>query len=377
MAAEQQIRRDHQSDFDRRHRNDQTRDKERRADQHFRERVTAFLVLLLLLGGDDLDLALDIRADFADFREQGVRVFALDAQLLGFVDEHAVVNAVKLADLVLHLGGAVGAAEVFERVDTLAVLAVVFGRGGNDLGIALNARTDFADLREQGVRVFAGHAQLLGFKDKHAVLHAVQLTDALLHFRRAVGAADVLEGVHALDAVRTGGVLVVVVFVLAVVVAAAAVVLIMVVMVFVLMVVAAAAIVLIMVVMVFVLVVVTAAAVVIVVVMFMLVVVTAAAVVIVVVVMVFVLVVVTAAAVVIIVVVVMVFVFVLVVVAAAAIVIIVVVVMLVQLFYFLRSCRVGMLFLFCHCSRLLIEITYERLLICSYIHIKTAQLLCQ
>ena len=139
VAAEQQIRRDHQSDFDRCHRNDQTRDKERRADQHFRERVTAFLVLLLLLGGDDLDLALDIRADFADFREQGVRVFALDAQLLGFVDEHAVVNAVELTDLVLHLGGAVGTAEVFERVDALAVLAVVFGRGGNDLGIALNA----------------------------------------------------------------------------------------------------------------------------------------------------------------------------------------------------------------------------------------------
>ena len=90
-------------------------------------------------------------------------------------------------------------------------------------------------------------------------------------------------------------------------------------------------------------------------------------------VLVLVLVVVAAAAVVI-----MVMVFVLaVVVAAAAIVIVVMVVMLVQLFYFLRSCRVGMLFLFCHCSRLLIEITYERLLICSYIHIKTAQLLCQ
>ena len=87
-----------------------------------------------------------------------------------------------------------------------------------------------------------------------------------------------------------------------------------------------------------------------------------------------VLVVVAAAAVVLIMVV---MVLVLMVVTAAAVVIVVVVVMLVQLFYFLRSCRVGMLFLFCHCSRLLIEITYERLLICSYIHIKTAQLLCQ
>ena len=285
--AEQQIRRDHQNDFDRRRRNDQTRNKERRADQHFRERVTAFLVLLLLLGGDDLDLALDIRADLADFREQSVRVFALDAQL---------------ADLVLHLGGAVGAAEVFERVDTLAVFAVVSGRGSNDLRLALDARADLADLREQGIRVFAGHAQLLGFKDKHAVLHAVQLTDALLHFRRAVCTADILKRVNALDAVAPCGVLVMMVVMLVVVVVTAAavvVIIVMVVMVFVLMVVAAAAVV-----------------------------------VIVMVVMVFVLVVVTAAAVVVIVMVVMVF---------------------VRFFYFLCVRSGFFLLLFCHCCRLLIR----------------------
>ena len=404
MAAEQQIRRDHQNDFDRRHRNDQTRDKERRADQHFRERVTAFLILLLLLGGDDLDLALDIRADFADFREQSVRVFSLDAQLFGFVDEHAVVDAVELADLVLHLGGAVGAAEVFERVDTLAVFAVVSGRRCDDLRLALDARADLADFREQGIRVFAGHAQLLGFKDKHAVLHAVQLTDALLHFRRAVGAADVLEGVHALDTVRTGGVLVMMVMMFVVVVVAAAAVVIIVVMMMVmlvLVVVAAAAVVIIVVVVVMVvvlvLVVVAAATVVVIVVMMMLVLVAAAAVIviIVVVVMMFVLVVVTAAAVVVIVMVVVmlvlvvvaaaavvvivvvvvmlvlmvvtaaavvvivmvvVMVFVLVVVAAAAVVIIVVmVVVFVRFFYFLCVRSGFFLLLFCHCCRLLIR----------------------
>ena len=401
MAAEQQIRRDHQNDFDRRHRNDQTRDKERRADQHFRERVTAFLVLLLLLGGDDLDLALDIRADFADFREQSVRVFALDAQLPGFIDEYTVVDTVELADLVLHFRRAVCAAEVFERVDTLAVFAVVSGRGSNDLRLALDARANLADFREQGIRVFAGHAQLLGFKDKHAVLNAVQFADALLHLRRAVCTADILKRVNALDAVAPCGVLVMMVVMLVVVVvtaaavvvivvmvvvmlvlvvvtaaavvvivvmvvmmlvlvaAAAVVIIVMVVVVFVL-VAAAAVVIIVVVVMMLVLVVVTAAAIVIIVVMVVvpvLMVVTAATVVIIVVVvmmLVLVLVVVTAAAVVIIV---MVMVVVLVVVTAAAVVVIIVVmvVMLVRFFYFLCVRSGFFLLLFCHCCRLLIR----------------------
>ena len=77
----------------------------------------------------------------------------------------------------------------------------------------------------------------------HAVLHAVQFADALLHLRRAVCTADILKRINALDAVAPCGVLVMMVVVMLVVMSAAAVIIIivMVVMMLVLVVVAAAA----------------------------------------------------------------------------------------------------------------------------------------
>ena len=268
----------------------------------------------------------------------------------------------------LHFRRAVCAAEIFERVDTLAVFAVVSGRRCDDLRLALDARADLSDLRQQCIRIFAGHAQLLGLKDKHAVLNAVQFADALLHLRRAVCTADILKRVNALDAVAPCGVLVMMVVMLVVVTAAAVVVIVvMVVMMLVLMVVTAAAVIviLVVVVMMFVLVVVTAAAVVIIVVMVMmmlvLVVVTAAAVIVIIVVVmmmfVLMLVVVTAAAVVVIVVVVMMM-FVLVLVTAAAVIVVMVMMMMlvvVRFFYFLCVRSGFFLLLFCHCCRLLIR----------------------
>ena len=114
----------------------------------------------------------------------------------------------------LHFRGTVCAAEVFERVNALTVLAVVLGLGCDDLGFTLNAGADFADFRQERIRIFAGYAQLLGLKYENAVLHALEFADALLHFCRAVCAADILQRVHALDAVRAGGVLVMVMLVL-------------------------------------------------------------------------------------------------------------------------------------------------------------------
>ena len=139
------------------------------------------------------------------------------------------------------------AAEIFERVDTLAVFAVVSGSRCDDLRLALDARADLADLRQQCIRIFAGHTQLLGFKDKHAVLNAVQFADALLHLRRAVCTADILKRINALDAVTPCCVLVMMVVVMLVVVTAAAVIVIIVVvvMMLVLMIVTAAAVVII------------------------------------------------------------------------------------------------------------------------------------
>ena len=369
MTAEQQIRRNEQNELDGHIRNGETGGKQACADKHFRERMTLFFVLLLLLGCDDLDLALDIRADLTDLRQQRIRVFTLDAQLPGFIDEYTVVDTVELADLVLHFRRAVCAAEIFERVDTLAVFAVVSGRRCDDLRLALDARADLSDLRQQCIRIFAGHTQLLGLKDKHAVLNAVQFADALLHLRRAVCTADILKRINALDAVAPCGVLVMVVMmlVLVVVTAAAVVVIVVVVMmmlVLVLVVVTAAAVVIIVVVVMLVLMVVTATAVVVIVVMMVmmlvLMVVAAAAVVIIIVVMVvmmLVLVVVTAAAVVIIIVVMVMMMLVLMVVTAAAVVVIVMVMMFVLVRFFCFLCvRSGFfLLLFCHCCRLLIR----------------------
>ena len=134
--------------------------------------------------------------------------------MLGLVDQHAIVDAVQLADLVLHFRGTVRTAEVFERVNALTVLAVVLGFGRNDLGFALDGRADFADFRQERIRVFAGYAQLLGLKYENAVLHALEFADALLHFCSAVCTADILQRVNALDAVRACRMFVVVVLVL-------------------------------------------------------------------------------------------------------------------------------------------------------------------
>ena len=291
MTAEQQIRRNEQNELDGHVRDCETGGKQACADKHFRERMTLFFVLLLLLGCDDLRLALD-------------------------------------------------------------------------------ARADLSDLWQQCIRVFAGHTQLLGLKDKHAVLNAVQFADALLHLRRAVCTADILKRINALDAVAPCGVLVMMVMMLVLVVVTAAaviVIIVVVVMMFVLVVVTAAAVVVIvMVMMMLVLMLVTAAAVIIIIVvmvvmMLVLVVVAAAAVVIiVVVVMMLVLMVVTAAAVVIIVVMVMMMLVLMVVTAAAVVVIIVMVVMMlvlvvVRFFYFLCVRSGFFLLLFCHCCRLLIR----------------------
>ena len=114
----------------------------------------------------------------------------------------------------LHFRSAVCAAEVFERVNALTVLAVVLGPGCNDLGFTLNAGADFADFRQERIRIFAGYAQLLGLKHENAVLHALEFADALLHFCRAVCTADILQRVNALDAVRACRMFVVVVLVL-------------------------------------------------------------------------------------------------------------------------------------------------------------------
>ena len=116
--------------------------------------------------------------------------------------------------MVLHFRGTVRTAKVFERVNALTVLAVVLGPGCNDLGFALNAGADFADFRQERIRIFAGYAQLLGLKYENAVLHALEFADALLHFCRAVCTADILQRVNALDAVRACSMFVVVVLVL-------------------------------------------------------------------------------------------------------------------------------------------------------------------
>ena len=114
----------------------------------------------------------------------------------------------------LHFCSAVCAAEVFERVNALTVLAVVLGLGCNDLGFTLNVGADFADFRQERIGIFAGYAQLLGLKYENAVLHALEFADALLHFCRAVCTADILQRVNALDAVRACRMFVVVVLVL-------------------------------------------------------------------------------------------------------------------------------------------------------------------
>ena len=114
----------------------------------------------------------------------------------------------------LHFRGTVRTAKVFERVNALTVLAVVLGPGCNDLGFTLNAGADFADFRQERIRIFAGYAQLLGLKYENAVLHALEFADALLHFCRAVCTADILQRVNALDAVRACRMFVVVVLVL-------------------------------------------------------------------------------------------------------------------------------------------------------------------
>ena len=110
------------------------------------------------------------------------------------------------------------AAEVFERVNALTILAVVLGLGCNDLGFTLNVGADFADFRQERIRIFAGYAQLLGLKYENAVLHALEFADALLHFCRAVCTADILQRVNALDAVRACRMFVVLVLLILIVV---------------------------------------------------------------------------------------------------------------------------------------------------------------
>ena len=115
MPAEQQVGRQHDDHLGDTVRQELTRNEQPRADQDLRERV-AGVFLLLILGSDDAGLALDGLADLTDPGKQGIRVFAGHAQLFGLIDQHAVVHAVELADLVLHFGGTVRAAQVLHRV---------------------------------------------------------------------------------------------------------------------------------------------------------------------------------------------------------------------------------------------------------------------
>ena len=324
--AEQQVGRQHDDDLGDAAQDKLAQDEQACADQNFGERVAVGL-LLLFLGRDDLGFALDRGADLADLRKQRVRIVAGYAQLAGFIDQHAVVHAVQLADLILHFRRTVRTAQVLYGVN--ALVAAALGRGRDDLGLAFDRGTDFADAGQQGVRIFTSHAQLLGFKDQHAVLDAVQLADLVLHFGCAVRAAHILQGVDALDAVRTR-LMVVLVTVVMVVMAAAAVVAVVVMMLVVVVVMAAAAVVAVVVMMLVVVMVMAAAAVVAVVVMMLvvMVVVTAAAFITVVVMMLVVVVVMAAAAVVAVVVMMLV---VVVVMATAAVVAVVVMMLMMRL----------------------------------------------
>ena len=59
MAAEQQVRRDEQHQFNGHGRNEQTGNEQRCTDEHFGKRM-AVVLFLFLLGSDYLDFALDI-----------------------------------------------------------------------------------------------------------------------------------------------------------------------------------------------------------------------------------------------------------------------------------------------------------------------------
>ncbi len=115
----------------------------------------------------------------------------------------------------LHLRRAVRAAEVLDGVHALVSLAVVLGRRHDDFGLALDGLADLTDPGKQGIRVFAGHAQLFGLIDQHAVVHAVELADLVLHFGGTVRAAQVLHRVYAFYAVRSCRMVVVVPVVMA------------------------------------------------------------------------------------------------------------------------------------------------------------------
>ena len=214
MPAEQQVGRQHDDHLGDTVRQELTRNEQPRADQDLRERV-AGVFLLLILGSDDAGLALDGLADLTDPGKQGIRVFAGHAQLFGLIDQHAVVHAVELTDLVLHLRRAVRAAEVLNGVHALIAIAAVLGRRHDDFGLALNRLADLTDPGKQGVRVFTGHAELAGLVDQHAVVHTVKLADLVLHFGGTVRAAQVLHRVYALDAVRSCRMVVVVPVVMA------------------------------------------------------------------------------------------------------------------------------------------------------------------
>ena len=115
----------------------------------------------------------------------------------------------------LHLRRAVRAAEVLDGVHALVSLAVVLGRRHDDFGLALDGLADLTDPGKQGIRIFAGHAQLFGLIDQHAVVHAVELADLVLHFGGTVRAAQVLHRVYAFYAVRSCRMVVVVPVVMA------------------------------------------------------------------------------------------------------------------------------------------------------------------
>ena len=90
----------------------------------------------------------DGSTDLADLVKITVRILCGDTKLLGGKSDGSFGDAVEICNLFFHLGSAVGAAQVFQKVD----LGCYVSRSGwlwisrNNFDFGFNRSTDFADL---------------------------------------------------------------------------------------------------------------------------------------------------------------------------------------------------------------------------------------
>ena len=130
-------------------------------------------------------------ADFLHLRQQPVKITRRNLKLFSCKSNSGFAYLRQLINGTLHFSGAVGAAKIFKHINLRFKIKRPFAFTRHNFYAAFYRSTDFLYHRQNSFVVNRRKAQLFGNVTDIGILNSRQLLNAVLHFSRAMGAAQI------------------------------------------------------------------------------------------------------------------------------------------------------------------------------------------